>query len=84
MQQLNWARKEKDEDGEHPTSKIDEKNLDLLRKKQEILAKYNKMSKENGPGVMEEGVYKYVMVKGNNSSLVKRVLKTREYWQELE
>ena len=42
------------------------------------------MSKENGPGVMEEGVYKYVMVKGNNSSLVKRVLKTREYWQELE
>jgi hypothetical protein len=29
-------------------------------------------------------MYRYLILKGNNSNLVKRVLETREYWVELE
>lgn len=53
--------------------------MEILKKKQEILAKYNKMSKENHP-TAEEGTYRFTMTKGNNSSMVKRVLMTRDYW----
>ena len=42
------------------------------------------MSKENHPNLADDGFYRYTMTKGNNSSLVKRVLLTRDYWLELE
>jgi len=46
---LSWLKKNKpDEVGENKStiqSRIDEKNVELLRKKQEILAKYNNFSK---------------------------------------
>ena len=42
------------------------------------------MSKDNHPNLADDGFYRYSMTKGNNSGLVKRVLLTRDYWQELE
>ena len=64
--------------------RIDDKNMEILKRKQEIIAKYNKMSKENKPMIADDGMYRYLILKGNNSNLVKRVLETREYWVELE
>mmetsp|Transcript_1661 Transcript_1661/g.2172 ORF Transcript_1661/g.2172 Transcript_1661/m.2172 type:complete len:80 (+) Transcript_1661:940-1179(+) len=58
--------------------------MEILKKKQEIIAKYNKMSKENKPTMAEDGYYRFNMLKGNNSALVQRVLLTRDYWLELE
>jgi hypothetical protein len=66
------------------TSKIDDKNLQLLRKKQEITQKYNQMSKQNNPTLADDGKYRFNLIKGNNSGLVKRVLMKRDYWVELE
>ena len=51
---LAWLRKEpkKEDDpegeGKNLASRLDDKNLEILRRKQEIIKKYNKMSKENG------------------------------------
>jgi hypothetical protein len=45
---------------------------------------YNKVSKENKPTFADDGYYRFSFVKGNNSGLVKRVLMSRDYWQELE
>jgi hypothetical protein len=56
----------------------------MLRRKQEILALYNKVSKDNKPTFADDGYYRASFVKGNNSGIVKRVLLTRDYWQELE
>lgn len=83
---LNWLKKSK----ENPSAHIDEgykyvddKRTNVLRRKQEILAKYNQISVENKPNE-EEGLYKYQIIRGNNSSLVQRVLDTRPNWSELE
>lgn len=38
---------------------------------------------ENKPNE-EEGLYKYQLIRGNNSSLVQRVLDSRPNWSELE
>ena len=52
--------------------------------KQEISAKYTQMSKENGVGAMlEDGYYRFQVLRGNNSKLVRRVLETRENWTQL-
>ena len=67
----------------YTVNQIDDRNMEILKKKQDILAKYNKMSKENHPAA-EEGTYRFTMTKGNNSTMVKKVLTTRDYWQELE
>jgi len=48
------------------------------------MATYNKMSKQNKPSFADDGLYRYSMVKGNNSALVEKVLKTRDHWVELE
>ena len=42
------------------------------------------MSKENGQVQPEEGMYRYSLIKGNNSNLVKRVLDTRDHLVELD
>ena len=87
LNSLLWLKKDS-ADAEttmtHQLNKIDEKNLEILKKKQEIIAKYNKMSKENKPTIAEDGNYRYNIIKGNNSNLVQRVLESRDYWQELE
>jgi len=43
------------------------------------------MSKDNRitAGLLEDGCYKFSIVKGNNSELVRRVLETRECWSEM-
>lgn len=46
-------------------------------------AKYNKMSKDNRAPEREDGMYQYVIAKGNNSALVRKVLATRENWVEM-
>jgi hypothetical protein len=48
------------------------------------MAMYNKVSKENRPNIAEDGMYRFSYVRGNNSSLVIKVLMSRCYWQELE
>ena len=42
------------------------------------------MSKDNAPQIADDGTYRFSMIRGNNSDLVKRVLLTREYWNEVE
>lgn len=42
------------------------------------------MSKQNNPTLAEDGRYRFNLIKGNNSGLVKRVLTRREHWVELE
>ena len=56
----------------------------MLKKKQEILAKYNQFSKQNAAQLAEDGVYRFSIVKGNNSKIIKRVLEIRDWWAELE
>lgn len=34
--------------------------------------------------IADDGMFRYQILRGNNSNLVKRVLETREYWVELE
>ena len=58
--------------------------MEILKKKQEVIAMYNKVSKENKPSFADDGFYRCSFIKGNNSGMVKRVLLTRDYWQELE
>ena len=48
------------------------------------MATYNEMSKKNKPNFADDGMYRYSFVKGNNSAMVERVLKSRDYWVELE
>jgi len=90
LNSLAWLKKDKpqeDESDHHHSiiaNKLDEKNMEILRKKQEIMATYNKMSKQNKPSYADDGLYRYSMVRGNNSALIERVLKTRDYWIELE
>ena len=50
----------------------------------EILAKYNQFSKQNAAQLAEDGVYRFSIVKGNNSKIIKRVLEIRDWWAELE
>ena len=42
------------------------------------------MSKQNNPTLADDGRYRFNLIKGNNSGLVKRVLTKREHWVELE
>ena len=82
-------KKERDDDEDYtqndkainPGHKIDERNMEILRRKQEILKKYNKMSKENGPTFADDGFHRYSLLKGNNSALVKRVLLVDFAWR---
>ena len=54
----------------------------MLRKKQEILAVYNKISAENKPE--DDGIYRFKIEKGNGCGLIKKVLERRPNWKELE
>ena len=54
--------------------------MEILRKKQEITAMYNKVSKDNKPTFADDGFYRFSFVKGNNSALVKKCILTRDYW----
>lgn len=65
---------------ENSLNKLDEKNMEILRKKQEITAMYNKVSKDNKPTFADDGFYRFSFVKGNNSALVKKCILTRDYW----
>ena len=47
----------------------------------EMLAKYTDVSKENHT-FGEEGNYKFSLIQGNNSAVVRRVLESREHWSE--
>lgn len=42
------------------------------------------MSKDNKPMIADDGMYRYQILTGNNSNLIKRVLEKREYWVELK
>lgn len=52
LNSLAWLRKqskrEEDADDARNSGHVDEKSVEILRRKQEIIKKYNKMSKENG------------------------------------
>ena len=50
-----------------------------LAHKREVQAKYNRISKT---GIDDDGKYRYILIWGNNSDLVKTVLDTREWWVE--
>ena len=41
------------------------------------------MSKDNRGNFVDDGLYKFMIVKGNNSALVRRVLETRTNWSEM-
>jgi hypothetical protein len=76
--------KKADPDEELARAKLmdNQANLEALKKKQEIMAKYNQVSQENKPD--DDGTFRFSMVKGNNSALVKKVLLARPWWQEIE
>ena len=49
------------------------------------MEKYNQVSQGNRPSLADDGLYRYVLVRGgNNSSIISRVLKRRSHWVELE
>ena len=49
------------------------------------MEKYNQVSQGNRPSLADDGLYRYVLVRGgNNSSIISRVLKRRSNWVELE
>ena len=77
LKSLNWLKKQNIE--VFYKRDLDRQN-NKLKSKQEIYAKYNQMSKVSG---IEDGLYKYSVLRGNNSELVRRVLETRENWNEL-
>ena len=74
LNSLAWLRKETkredDADGDARLCHLDDKSVEILRRKQEIIKKYNKMSKENGQVQPDDGFYRYSLIKGNNSALV--------------
>jgi hypothetical protein len=90
LNSLAWLRKEakreEDHDGDARQlgNHLDDKNAEILRRKQEIIKKYNKMSKDNALVQADDGIYRYSLIKGNNSALVKRVLETRDHLCELD
>lgn len=90
LKSLNWfknpAKKDMDEQLTTFFKKDNSKNFERLRQKQEIEAKYNQMSRDNNKewSKCEQGQYKYSVISGNNSGLVRRVLETREHWVELQ
>jgi hypothetical protein len=65
-------------------NRLDDRSNEILKRKLEVTAMYNKVSKDNKPCFADDGFYRFNFVKGNNSGLVKRVILTRDYWQELE
>ena len=49
------------------------------------MAKYNEVSQGNRPSIADDGLYRYVLVRGgNNSNIISRVLKGRSHWVELD
>ena len=89
LNSLAWLRKqnkrEDDGDGELIGNHLDERTHEIIKRKQEIIKQYNKMSKENRQmQQQDDGIYRYSLIKGNNSQLVKRVLDTREHMIELD
>lgn len=86
LSSLNWMKKQKDQNEEVQDPlrvRLDDKNYQILRKKQEILAKYNQISSFNRPE--DDGTFKYNLIRGgNNSAIVTRVLRTRSHWSEME
>ena len=84
LKSLNWMKKDT-EDFQNMAMKLQEQKVtEKYKERQEIMAKYNQMSKDNGNTYyQDDGTYKYVTIRGNNSKLIRRVLQTREHWSEL-
>ena len=54
--------------------------MNLINKRKEINQKYNKLGKDLG---CEVKGYRYILMKGNNHPLVKRVMETRSSWVKI-
>ena len=61
---------------------LDVLNCQKLTLRQEIEARYNQRSKENLGILTEDRGYKFILCRGNNHQLVKKVMETRDYWTE--
>ena len=55
--------------------------MQLTNKRKEVHLKYNKIAKET---CVADGLYKYVILPGNNAKLIERVMEAREHWTELQ
>ena len=82
LQSLQWMKKEEPEEIVR-YNKYTEMTQEKLRGRKEIQATYNEVSKDNRIAGIDDGNFKFCIVAGNNSALVRRVLETREWWSEL-
>ena len=55
-----------------------------LQTKREIKAKYNLLSLNKQELQEQQDLYKYIMLRGNNHPVVKRVLDTRTSWCQIK
>ena len=78
LMSLNWLRKDNNNEILDSCGNIDQKNIIAWKKKQEIQAKYTMIAKESR--FNDDGYYRYILTKGNNSDLVRRVINSRPYW----
>jgi len=53
------------------------------RIKKEIQQKYNQLAKDLKNDPMSNG-YRFILLKGNNCTLVNRVMETRPYWNKID
>lgn len=54
--------------------------IEIYRQKQEVIQKYNKVCREMSFTPNDPKLYRYIMMRGNNHLLVKRVMDSRPSW----
>jgi hypothetical protein len=88
LRSLKWfqtkhVREDSDSDAEansRTLNQIDIETKEMAQKKREIYEKYNQFGKEVSQVTAEQKGYRWLLAKGNNSDLVKRVMLTRPSW----
>jgi hypothetical protein len=75
--------KENKEDYERKTN-YDLANSHKLTYRQEIEARYNQKSKVNLGLDLNDRNFKYILCRGNNSNIIRRVMQNRDHWSEFK
>jgi hypothetical protein len=61
-------------------SSYEKNNLEIKNKKKEVEAIYNSLGKEK----YDVKSYRYILMKGNNDLVIRRVMDTRPSWQKIK
>ena len=62
---------------------MDAKHQELISQKKEIWSKYTALGRDPDKHT-DTKAYRYILLRGNNDKLIKRVMETRQWWQKIQ